>query len=382
MVFHTSGITGPGNATISFLEKIDKDKYQIDIASPSEGDFVKLLNEKEFRHIPLEFGPKRDLLTVFNLVRILRINKYHILHGHMGRVGPIICASGKIARIPAIILTEHMNDSTHSWLDKNFIRLFFHRFFHFITNNCLDRVIAVSENTRRSYITRQGIKKEKVITIYNTTNLLKDSYFFDEPKRLALRKNLGIKEGEIIIGMIGRLVKEKGYEDAIIAGREILKKHPRIKFLLVGEGPCRKDLENFVIKEKLENKIIFLGFRKDIDDIMKAIDILVQPSHRNSESFGLVLIEAMANKKVVVASDIKPFKEIINDGENGFLFKGKSSKALTEKLDFILSNRNLLAAICDKGYDSVKEKFNQELIWEKTANLYKEVLISKGYTLG
>jgi len=371
MVMHTSAVTGPNMATLSLLKAIDRSSYRIEVASPGAGDLVGCLKDIGIPHIPLEFGRYTDLITLLRLISILRKGKYHILHGHMGRVGPIICIAGKIARVPAIILTEHMSAKSHAWMGNNFIRLFFHRLFHFVSNNCLNMVIAVSEKARRNYVLRQGIREEKTAAIYN-------SIYLEEKKdygRITIRRELGLSESATVIGMFGRLIKEKGYSDVVLAAGEVLRHTRNVQFLVVGEGAERENLEALVKSKGLEKNVIFAGFRQDTSNIMESIDLLVQPSWTESnESFGLVLIEAMAAGKPVIASNIEPFFEVVEDGKSGLLFPEKNHKALAQKLLFLLNDRALMEKMGRCGYEVIKEKFDARIIARKTEDVYKQVL--------
>ena len=275
MVAHTSAMTGPNTATISLLRMIDRDNFKIEVASPKEGYFVDRLKDIGISHIDLEFGSYRDIFTLFRLIFVLIKGRYNIVHGHMGRVGPIICVAGKMAQVPAIILTEHMSAGSHTWIKKNSLRLFFHSLSHAISNNCLDLVIAVSETARSNYVLRQGIGKEKTVVIYNGV-CIGDKKNSD---RTAMRERLGVVDkNTVVIGMFGRLTMEKGYSDVILAAKEVVQRNKNVLFLVVGEGSERQNLERLVRSECMTNKVTFMGFQKDAADIMDAIDILVQPS--------------------------------------------------------------------------------------------------------
>ena len=377
MVMHSSSLTGPNKATVSLLEAIDRNSYEVDVASPAAGYLVGRLKNIGIRHIPLEFGRYSDLATLLRLIFILLKGRYHIIHGHMGRVAPMICIAGRIARVPAVIFTEHMNTGSHTWIGRDPFKLFLHRLFHGISNNCLDLVIAVSETARKNYILRQGIREEKTATIYNGIS------FGDKngPDRTALRERLGATDKDtMIIGMFGRLVREKGYADVMSAGEEILKHNDNVLFLAVGDGPERQDLERLAGRGNLAGKVVFMGFRTDATDIMEAVDILVQPSWTESaESFGLVLIEAMSLRKSVVASDIAPFIEIIEDGHSGLLFPEKNYRILAKKIKLLIDDRALMEKMGRRGYEIAKERFDIKIIARKTEDKYREVLLLKGY---
>lgn len=377
MVMHTSSLTGPNMATVSLLEAMDRDNYKIEVASPATGYLVERLKIAGIRHIPLKFGRYSDIVTLVRLIFILLKGRYDILHGHMGRVGPIICIAGRIARVPAVILTEHMSAGSHTWIG-NPVRLFIHRLFHTVSNNCLDLVIAVSEIARKNYVLRQGIKDEKTVTIYNGISIRGKGGV----DHTAMREKMGIIDKDtVIIGMFGRLVMEKGYGDVILSGEDILRHNSNVMFLVVGDGPGRQNLETAAGRGGLAGKVVFTGFRPDAGDIMEAIDILVQPSWTESaESFGLVLIEAMSCRKCVVASDIAPFLDIVEDGRSGLLFPEKNYGILAEKIKLLISDRGLREKMGQAGYEKVKEKFDIKIIARKTEDKYREVLSRKRLT--
>lgn len=372
---HSSAQTGPNVATASLLETINKNDYTVEVASPAAGYLVGRLKDLGIRHIPLEFGRYGDIATLLQLISILLNGRYSIIHGHMGRVGPIICIAGRITRVPAVILTEHMSAGSHTWIERDPVRLFFHRLFHIVSNNCLDLVIAVSEAARKKYILRQGIKEEKTVAIYNGIRV-GDKNGAD---RTAMRERLGVVDKDtVMIGMFGRLIREKGYADVLSAGEEILRCNKNVLFLVVGDGPERQDLERLAGIGNLAGKVVFTGFRSDAADIMEAIDILVQPSWTEaSESFGLVLIEAMVRRKCVVASDIAPFLEIIEDGQSGFIFPEKNCGTLAEKINLLMGDRSLMEKMGRRGYEIVKEKFDIKMIAAETEGRYREVLSKK-----
>lgn len=370
-LMHTSSITGPNMAALYLLRAMDRNNYEVAVASPPSGHFAERLKEIGIRHIPLGFGRYWDIITMLRLIFILGKGKYHILHGHLGRVGPMVCLAGKIARVPAIILTEHLNAASHAWIGGNFVKLFFHRLFHFISNNCLDMVIAVSETTRKSYVLRQGISEEKTATIYNGIYLSEEK----DSAGMAIREHLGLSRDALIVGMVSRLVREKGCADFILAAEEVLRHNQNVRFLMVGDGPERQNLQRLAESKNVDKKVIFTGFRPDAAEIMQAIDILVQPSWSESgESFGCVLIEAMAARKSVVASDIGPFLEIIEPGESGLLFPEKDYRTLAQKLNLLLNDSELREGMGRRGYQIVKEKFDARIIARQTEAVYREVL--------
>jgi glycosyltransferase involved in cell wall biosynthesis len=377
---HTSGITGPNNATLNLLEAINRKKFLIDVASPASGDMVQRLAGMGIRHIPLDFAQGKELSTILRLVSLIRENRYLVLHGHMGRVAPCISVAGKICGVPAVLLTEHMSDPEHSWLKGKPVRRFFHFFGHGVTNNCLDAVIAVSEDAGKNYILRQKIDPQKVAIIPNSVNF--DAVRANENEKGPIKKEFGFSESAVVIGMAGRLIPEKGHRDVLAAIPGLLKTDANIRVVILGAGPARPELESFVKESGLRDVVKFLGFRNDVYRLLKGIDIFIQPSWTEShESFGLALIEAMSCSIPVVASNINPFREIIAEGKTGLFFQEKDSADLAVKVRKLLENREFARAMGLAGSLAVEKSFNPPAVARLTEQTYERLLIEKGYRL-
>jgi len=380
-VLHTSKITGPNKSSFVRLKYFDKTRFQIDVASPAEGEFVQKIKDIGLRHLPLEFEPGKQLSTLCGLIKILKENKYHILHGHMIWFAPLICIAGKLCAMPVTMVSEHMNSRYHEWLAGRPVRLFFHKMGHVFTNNCLDKVIAVSEDARENYIFRQGMRPDKVVYIPNSIDF-SAVVRLDTAQKKALKTELGFPEDALLIGMVGRLIKEKGYSDGIIAAGDIIQQHPKIRFIVAGDGPEKQNLQNLAAQNGLADKIKFLGFVRNIDALMPAFDILIQPSRKECyESFGNTLIEAMSSKVLAVASNVNAFKEIIQDGSSGILFAEKNPADLAAKVISIINQPERMRTITDRGYQICQEKFNAQITVKLIEKVYEQTLLEKGYTL-
>lgn len=128
--------------------------------------------------------------------------------------------------------------------------------------------------------------------------------------------------------------------------------------MICGEDELRGDVEKYVSENKLESKIHLAGFRKDIPDIMKTIDVLLTPSLW--EGFGIVLIEAMAAGKPCVAANTSSIPEIIEDGVNGFLVPPQDSQSIADSLIIMISDPQLIHQMVQAGIEIVKKKFTIE----------------------
>lgn len=263
----------------------------------------------------------------------------------------------------------------HNWI-KNKAGLFIHLLLHRVSNACVDRVIAVSDAVKRSYIKRQNISPDKITSLYNGVDL-------DEikacPQNLGkIRLQYGLTLDAPLVGIIGRLVAEKGHEDFIRAAHEVVKINPRVKFLIIGDGKERRHLEALVKNLGLGDHLFFTGFQENIMEVIDALDVLVQSSLHNRESFGLAVVEAMARQKAVIVSNAECFKEIIEDGSDGLVYPSGDFKQLAEKILCLLSEARLKEELARAGKQKA-EKFDVRIMVKKTQDLYKEVLRAKGF---
>ncbi len=155
--------------------------------------------------------------------------------------------------------------------------------------------------------------------------------------------------------------------ETIIKALKIIEKENFI-FFVVGDGPDRDKLEQLVNSLNLQNKIIFLGYRTDIEKILASADLFILSSRW--EGLPLVILEAFACKIPVIASKVHGITSVVKDGENGLLFEFKNEKDLAEKILLILKNEDLKKKIIENAYLTVKEKFNLEKMIKAYENLY------------
>ncbi|MFO7526382.1 MAG: glycosyltransferase family 4 protein, partial [Ignavibacteriaceae bacterium] len=142
---------------------------------------------------------------------------------------------------------------------------------------------------------------------------------------------------------------------ALDAFKSVSENHPNARLLICGEGELRVDVEKFISENKLESKIHLAGFRNDIPNIMKTIDVLLTPSLW--EGFGIVLIEAMASGKPCIATNTSSIPEIVEDGVNGSLVPSKDSQSIAESLTKLIADPQLVRTMGQAGITTVREKF-------------------------
>ncbi len=223
-------------------------------------------------------------------------------------------------------------------------------------------------------IVKHGIEPQRVVKIYN--GIEKDEYCIENEetvcRRSRFRKESSLGEDVPVVGVIGRLVWQKGFEYFIEAIPDVLKRFPRAIFLIVGEGELKDELKVKSRILKLEDKIIFTGFRNDIKDVLASIDTFVMPSLR--EGLPVVLLEAMAMMKPIVATKIEGIREVLENGLTGLLVSPENPQVLSEAIVDLLIHKDKARQMGLAARKVVEERFGVDIMVQKVEGVYEELL--------
>ncbi|MCF6097222.1 glycosyltransferase [Thermovorax subterraneus] len=356
-VITDTNIGGAGRYLLNLLSAWDESRYSVAVACPSGGELEKRLKDLGVKVYPLKGGEKSFSIShVAQILGIIAREKVDLVHTHASLSGRI--AGRLLGR--RVVLTRH-------WMGKKsemgIFRPLINRIFYQLLT---DRVIAVSRAVKVSLM-EIGVPAWLIKTVYNGIDVPNISGNCGK-----LRKALNVPERIPLIGMIGRLVPEKGHEYAIRAMPEILKKFRDTRLVLVGDGPFRPYLEDLCGKVGVKDKVVFLGFRKDVEEIAIDFDVILMPSL--SEGLPLALLESMALGKPVVASEVGGIPEIIKDGVNGVLVPPEDAGALAERIIGLLMSNEMREKLGENARQTVLSKFTAKIMAENTMRIYDELL--------
>ncbi len=293
------------------------------------------------------------IAAIYKTVKALKKNRVDILHPH-DNLSKII--GGVAAKLAGIKVVAHCRDLLTKGLTEK-ILIYYQLLF-------MDRIIAVSESNRSVFRVGRTVPK-KVQTIYNGIDL----ETFIPTQGTSVRKALGIKDGDIIIGIIGVFDKCKGHIYLFQAIEKLLSKGSgNIVCLVAGDGREKTVLEGFVKDRKLSNHIIFLGYRNDVSELLGAIDILAVPSIQ--ESFPRVALEAMAMQVPVIASEVGGLPESIDDGKTGIIVPPEDVDALCKAVHCLIEEPELRNRMGEAGRKRAETMFNLDSNIKKTEEVY------------
>jgi glycosyltransferase involved in cell wall biosynthesis len=300
------------------------------------------------------------------LRRIILDEKIDIIHSQGARADFYSRVVSKLIKKPPIII------NTIAMLvkgyDVGFLKKTVYSTLDRFTEKYTDKFIVVSNALRDKLINNHSIPHQKVITIYNGIELSEYQAQALTQSARKIRKEFDIENDEFIIGAIGRMVWQKGFEYFIQSIPKMISSIHKAKIILVGDGPLAKDLDSLCLRLGVGDKVIFTGFRSDIREILSAIDFLVIPSL--VEGFPMITLEAMAMAKPVIATNIDGISEQIRDGKTGILVPPKDSDLLAKATVSLLNDRETARKIGFAAKKEVEKKYSVEKMVRQTEKVY------------
>ena len=367
-------ISGSGINTLLTMKGLDRDRYQADLACAPGGALIDQVREADLGFFPInhfrqKISPFHDLLALWELTRLMGQRKYDIVHTHNSKAGFIGRLAAKISKVSVIIHTIH-GFAFHEY-EKPPRRVLFILLERFAARFS-DRLITVSEPLKEWGLRLNIGKPNKYVTIHDGIEIekFKANINIDEKK-----KELGIKPGEKVVGVVAKLWEGKGHETILEAAPQVIKEIPDVKFLFVGEGYLRNKLEKQVRKMGLSDRVIFTGFRTDIPEITATFDIALLVSL--FEGMGRVLLEAMVLGKPVVATKVGGIVDVVRDGETGILVPPGDADTLAKAVITLLKDRELAQRMGEAGKRRIDERFTAKRMVEKISEVYKKLIEEK-----
>jgi glycosyltransferase involved in cell wall biosynthesis len=316
---------------VQFACSLDRSRYDVLLGClRREGPF---LAKVEAAGIPLFEFPINSLYNFhaarmfFRLAGFLRRNKINILHTFDFYTGVFAVPAGRFAGIPVVLASRReiagLRGRGQSWAIRFACEL-------------ATGIVANSQAASQHLVGLGAAGRKKVEVLPNCINLQE---FKPRLPVTEVRRQLGIPERAPLLGALGNLRPEKDLGTFLHAARRIRTQLADARFLLIGDGPERGRLEQLTADLGLSDAAHFLGDRKDIPDLLAALDLLIVSS--KTESFPNVILEAMAVGRPVVATRVGGTPEVIEDGRTGFLVPPGNSDALAERAVSLLRNPSL-----------------------------------------
>lgn len=366
---------GAQKQLLTIVSALDTKKLNVYIYTSSEGFLLEefkslknitiVLSKSLIRNINL----LKDFLELFKIYHFIKKHKIDIVHTHSSKAGILGRFAAGLAGVKCIIHT------VHGW-SFNDCQPFLARFFFIVLERLAaffsQKLIVVSlYDKQKGLSNRIGSEKQYVLISYGINHAQFNRRYED------IREELGISKEEKLIGMISCLKPQKSPFDFIKLAFFTSQKFSNLRFLLVGDGVLRPQIERLILKLKLQNKVILTGWRTDIPRILSSFDIFVLTSLW--EGLPISVLEAMASSKPVIVTETGGVQEAIFDGENGYLVKRRDLTSMVNKLTALLDNQSLRESMGRDAQESLVGKFTIEDMIRQTKGLYESAIVKENH---
>lgn len=368
-VIKVTGIAGAERHLITLLPALQErgvDVHLVPLTEPDNpvADFVQALQERGITVHPMVIRHDADIRMVWQLRDLFRRLTPDIAHMHLLHADLYGIPGAKLARVPVIVTSRHN--------DNAFRRRFPVRQINQGLWRLVDAGIAISESIARFAREVEGAPIDKVHRIYYGLDFDPHAVDRNESRR-TLRHDLGLAAETPLVGIVCRLVEQKGVVYGLRAFQRVATASPA-HLVIAGDGPLRAALEAEARTLGIAERVHFLGWRDDVPQLMAALDIFLLPSLW--EGFGLVLLEAMAQQTPVVASAVSAIPEIVNDGQTGLLTPPRDVDALAGALLTLFNDLPIARHLGLMGQERLETTFSARAMIEATHRLYSNLLKS------
>lgn len=358
---------GAQRQLLELVKGLDKKRFRPVVLTFRSGGSM----EAEFKAIPrvrlisLERKEKSDFLYVFKVLRLLRRLEVDVVQPFLTPATFYGLIPALLSHTPVKIVTERSGIGLRN--APLGYRLYL-RAEDFLTRYA-DIVVANSE-AGREYLIKRGIAPERVKVIYNGLNVTRLNSNGKDVERI--RQALGLPTGGQVVGIMARLFPVKRHDIFLQAAALVNQAIPETRFAIVGDGPWRDYLEALSQKLGLESKVAFLGEQREVGPYLAAFDVAALTSE--TEGCSNSVLEAMAVGKPVVATDVGGNRELIDNGETGFLVPFGDPKALSEAIIRLLRDPVLARMIGERAKERTIHRFSLENMVNQYESLYETAL--------
>ncbi len=366
IIYASSTLSGPGKGLLQFIRHAPTLDYVLASFIQMAGvdtEFTEIAKSRGTNYIPIIQKGMLDVSLIRQVREICNANGINIIqtHGYKGHV---------IALILSKVLGIKWVAWAHGWTNENAKVRLYNRIERFCLKRA-DAAIAVSPDL---YGIIGGFRGEKKKT-HMILNGVDEGELLSDIGGHAVRHHYGITQQNIVVGCFGRFSPEKGQEVLIESIARIIPECPSIKVMLVGSGQELGKIEALVDRLGISNHVIFCGYQRAMQDFYEAVDIVVLPSH--SEGLPNVALEGMMHKRAVISTDVGGVREIIHNGENGWIVPPGDRLAMAEVLKMVVTDTELRNLVSERGHHSLYPKFSPEKRAQNILSVYNDLLNEK-----
>lgn len=326
-------------------------------------------------NIDRSIKPISNLKTIKDMVKIFNEVKPDIVHVHTPVAAILGRIAAKIAKAPHIVYTAH-GFYFHEGMNQRSYTLFYN-IEKYAGRMLTDQIFTQSKEDYDLAVKGKFLRNNQYLHISNGVDLESKFNFkmMDEKEVQSVRNKLNIKENDIVFSFLGRMVREKGIIELLNAFSIVSEEYSNIKLICIGSLPSsERDSSTLRLldKFKMSDKIHFLGEVNRPELYYYLSDIFVLPSYR--EGMPRSIIEAMAMKNAIIATNIRGSREEVEHRENGYLVDVKSISDIVEAMRYLIENPNKIQSMKEKSYQKALREYNEKDVVEKQIKVFNEML--------
>ncbi len=369
-------VGGAQEHTLITIEKLDRKLFEVSLLCAPDGQWLERaqniadLNLIFVNQLTRNIHLVNDLIAFIKIYQAIKKVKYDIVHTNSSKPGVLGRIAAKLAGVPVIVHTIH-GFPFHDFMSpvwRNFLILI-ERFLSSIS----DKLITVSTLNLEKALRLRLAERCKFHNIYSGIDFAKFDIKIDPEQK---KRELGIPKTEKIVGMVGRLSEQKAPLDLVKAMPEVLRFNDSVRFVMVGDGELREKTITLAKKLRVDSKLMILGFREDVPELLQIFDVFVLSSLW--EGLARTLIEAMYVGLAVVATNVEGIPELVKDETTGILVPPKDIAALSKGIIAFLSDEKKAQKLGATARQQITDLFRADRMVHTLETVYKQALLEKG----
>jgi glycosyltransferase involved in cell wall biosynthesis len=366
---------GTKKHVLQLMRNVDRSRFELELVASNLRDpegfrpDVERLRAEGFAVflVPMTRAvrPLADLRSLIRLVRLFHRRHYDVVHCHSSKAGFLGRMAALMTGRPWVVYTPHCFSFT-----AGFGRLvgLFYQFLEFAAGRITDRLVAVSPHEHDLAIHSGAALPHQVRTILNG---LSDEQLAPRAKSEKLRRELGLPDSAHVVGSIGRLGRQKGYDVFLRAARLIADRRSDVHFLLVGKGSYERELRALATSLGLDDRFHFAGERDDVPGILALIDVFVMTSRWEAMPYSL--LEAMGAGRAIVLTRIAGLEKVVENGRAGVIIPPEDPEAACREVTGLLDDAARRAALAAAARDIAARNYRLGDSIRQIEQVYSEV---------
>lgn len=363
-ILHTEASLGWGGQEIRvFTETLGliKRGHRVALIAQPESKILGYCRSASIPVYPVVMTRSRLFSAGMETMRIIKSVKTQFLNTHSSRDSWLASLAARLSPMkPFILRTRHLSTPIRKNLTSSLIY-----------DQLPHKVITTGEAIRKTMIKQNGYKAEKIISIPTGIDL---TLYHPGRYDKGLKAKLGIPEKNQVVGIIAVLRNWKGHQYFVEAAQIVLKQLPETSFIIAGAGNPQgaRRISGQIKDLGLEDRVLTLGFREDIPELLSLLDVFVLSSYGH-EGIPQAVLQAMAMEKPVVATDVGSVYEAVQDGITGNLVPARDSSALAQKILVLLKDGERREKMGRAGRLFVEQRFSLDIMLDRLEQLYEEL---------